>query len=164
MTKLSMGNLYAEWWTFLKGKSSIKKSFIQTEATNVVEWILDRSKNAKRKWMIGGSHYSKSKASYHYSRGCTKGRYSPFFTLMEWRVRSRFSITVLQRYLKQTNLDTDEAQAQAQAILHAHAAGRGRLKAPMLVVYEVSNAVWQANGAEASPAPKPMKSYRRWQS
>ena len=38
----------------------------------------------------------------------------------------------------------DEAQAQAQAILHAHAAGRGRLKAPMLVVYEVSNAVWQA--------------------
>jgi predicted nucleic acid-binding protein len=38
----------------------------------------------------------------------------------------------------------DESQAQAQAILHAHATGRERLKAPMLVVYEVSNAVWQA--------------------
>ena len=38
----------------------------------------------------------------------------------------------------------DEAQAQAQAILHTHAAGKGRLKAPMLVVYEVSNAIWQA--------------------
>jgi len=38
----------------------------------------------------------------------------------------------------------DEAQAQAQAILYAHAAGKGRLKAPTLVVYEVSNAVWQA--------------------
>jgi predicted nucleic acid-binding protein len=38
----------------------------------------------------------------------------------------------------------DEAQVQAQAILHTHAAGQERLKAPMLVVYEVSNAVWQA--------------------
>ena len=38
----------------------------------------------------------------------------------------------------------DEAQAQAQAVLHAHASGRGRLKAPILVVYEVTNAVWQA--------------------
>jgi predicted nucleic acid-binding protein len=38
----------------------------------------------------------------------------------------------------------DEAQAQAQAVFQAHAAGRERLKAPMLVVYEVSNAVWQA--------------------
>ncbi|MBN2387232.1 MAG: type II toxin-antitoxin system VapC family toxin [Anaerolineales bacterium] len=38
----------------------------------------------------------------------------------------------------------DEAQAQAQAILYAHASGQGRLKAPTLVAYEVSNAVWQA--------------------
>jgi len=38
----------------------------------------------------------------------------------------------------------DEAQAQAQAILQAHAAGRVHLKAPQLLVYEVSNAVWQA--------------------
>lgn len=38
----------------------------------------------------------------------------------------------------------DEAQAQAQALLHAHASGRERLKAPILVVYEVTNAVWQA--------------------
>ena len=63
--------------------------------------------------MIGGSHYPKSKTSYHYSRGCTKGRYSLFFTLMGWRVRSRFSITVLQRYLKQTNPDTEEAHCRA---------------------------------------------------
>ncbi len=38
----------------------------------------------------------------------------------------------------------DEAQAQAQAILHRHASGQARLQAPQLVVYEVSNAVWQA--------------------
>ena len=38
----------------------------------------------------------------------------------------------------------DEAQAQAQALLRDHAAGRERLKAPTLVVYEVTNAVWQA--------------------
>ena len=38
----------------------------------------------------------------------------------------------------------DESQAQAQAILRTHAASQERLKAPMLVVYEVSNAVWQA--------------------
>lgn len=38
----------------------------------------------------------------------------------------------------------DEAQPQAQAILRAHAAGRERLKAPMLITYEVTNAVWQA--------------------
>ena len=38
----------------------------------------------------------------------------------------------------------DEAQAQAQAILHAHASGRGRLRAPILLVYEISNAIWQA--------------------
>ena len=38
----------------------------------------------------------------------------------------------------------DEAQAQAQGLLHAHAAGRERLKAPTLMLYEVSNAVWQA--------------------
>jgi predicted nucleic acid-binding protein len=38
----------------------------------------------------------------------------------------------------------DEAQAQAQALLRDHAAGRERLKAPALVVYEVTNAVWQA--------------------
>lgn len=38
----------------------------------------------------------------------------------------------------------DEAQAQAQAVLRQHAAGRERLKAPALIVYEVTNAVWQA--------------------
>ena len=38
----------------------------------------------------------------------------------------------------------DEAQSQAQAVLRAHAAGRERLKAPALIVYEVTNAVWQA--------------------
>jgi len=38
----------------------------------------------------------------------------------------------------------DEAQAQAQAVLREHAAGRERLKAPALIVYEVTNAVWQA--------------------
>ena len=38
----------------------------------------------------------------------------------------------------------DEAQAQAQAVLRQHAAGREQLKAPALIVYEVTNAVWQA--------------------
>jgi predicted nucleic acid-binding protein len=38
----------------------------------------------------------------------------------------------------------DESQAQAQAILHAHATGLGRLKAPTLMIYEITNAVWQA--------------------
>lgn len=38
----------------------------------------------------------------------------------------------------------DEAQDRAQAILRNHAAGRELLKAPTLVVYEVTNAVWQA--------------------
>jgi predicted nucleic acid-binding protein len=38
----------------------------------------------------------------------------------------------------------DEAQAQAQALLRDHAAGRERLKAPTLMVYEITNAVWQA--------------------
>ena len=38
----------------------------------------------------------------------------------------------------------DESQAQAQALLRDHASGRERLKAPTLVVYEVTNAVWQA--------------------
>jgi predicted nucleic acid-binding protein len=38
----------------------------------------------------------------------------------------------------------DESQAQAQALLRDHAAGQERLKAPTLVVYEVTNAVWQA--------------------
>ena len=38
----------------------------------------------------------------------------------------------------------DEAQPQAQALLRQHAAGQVRLKAPELIVYEVSNAVWQA--------------------
>ena len=42
----------------------------------------------------------------------------------------------------------DEAQAQAQSILHQHAAGRERLKAPALIVYEVTNAVWQAERRE----------------
>ncbi|MFZ5818985.1 MAG: type II toxin-antitoxin system VapC family toxin [Chloroflexota bacterium] len=38
----------------------------------------------------------------------------------------------------------DEAQTQAQAVLRQHAAGLERLKAPTLIVYEVTNAVWQA--------------------
>jgi predicted nucleic acid-binding protein len=38
----------------------------------------------------------------------------------------------------------DESQEQAQAILHAHVTGLEWLKAPALAVYEVSNAVWQA--------------------
>jgi len=38
----------------------------------------------------------------------------------------------------------DEAQPQAQALLRQHASGRMRLKAPELLLYEVSNAVWQA--------------------
>jgi predicted nucleic acid-binding protein len=38
----------------------------------------------------------------------------------------------------------DEAQSQAQTVLREHAAGRERLKAPALIVYEVTNAVWQA--------------------
>lgn len=38
----------------------------------------------------------------------------------------------------------DEAQTQAQALLRAHAAGKARLKAPSLLVYEVTNAAWQA--------------------
>jgi predicted nucleic acid-binding protein len=38
----------------------------------------------------------------------------------------------------------DEAQAQAQSILREHVAGEVHLKAPSLLVYEVTNAVWQA--------------------
>lgn len=38
----------------------------------------------------------------------------------------------------------DEAQTQAQAILRQHAAGLERLKAPTLIVYEVTIATWQA--------------------
>ncbi len=38
----------------------------------------------------------------------------------------------------------DEAQAQAQAVIREHVAGRLPLKAPALLPYELSNAVWQA--------------------
>jgi predicted nucleic acid-binding protein len=38
----------------------------------------------------------------------------------------------------------DEAQAQAQAVIREHVAGRLSLKAPALLPYELSNAVWQA--------------------
>jgi hypothetical protein len=38
----------------------------------------------------------------------------------------------------------DESQAQAQTLLRDHAAGHARLKAPTVVVYEVTNAIWQA--------------------
>jgi len=38
----------------------------------------------------------------------------------------------------------DESQAQAQAVLREHVAGRLHLKAPALLPYELSNAVWQA--------------------
>jgi len=37
----------------------------------------------------------------------------------------------------------DEAQAQAQAVIREHVAGRLLLKAPALLPYELSNAVWQ---------------------
>jgi predicted nucleic acid-binding protein len=42
----------------------------------------------------------------------------------------------------------DEDQAQAQLLLRNHAAGRLRLKAPTLLMYEISNAVWQAERRE----------------
>jgi predicted nucleic acid-binding protein len=38
----------------------------------------------------------------------------------------------------------DEAQAQAQAVIREHATGRERLRSPTLLIYEVTNAVWQA--------------------
>lgn len=38
----------------------------------------------------------------------------------------------------------DEAQGRAQALIGDHVAGRVALKAPALLPYEVSNAVWQA--------------------
>lgn len=38
----------------------------------------------------------------------------------------------------------DEAQPQAQSVVRAHVVGQERLKAPTLIVYEVSSAVWQA--------------------
>ena len=38
----------------------------------------------------------------------------------------------------------DEAQAQAQAVLRGHVSGQARLKAPTLLTYEITNAVWQA--------------------
>lgn len=38
----------------------------------------------------------------------------------------------------------DEAQPQAQKLVREHVAGRVQLKAPALLVYELSNAVWQA--------------------
>jgi predicted nucleic acid-binding protein len=38
----------------------------------------------------------------------------------------------------------DEAQAQAQRLVREHVAGRVQLKAPALLPYQLSNAVWQA--------------------
>lgn len=38
----------------------------------------------------------------------------------------------------------DEAQSNAQALIRDHVAGRITLKAPALLPYELSNAVWQA--------------------
>ena len=38
----------------------------------------------------------------------------------------------------------DEAQSQAQAVIREYVAGRLPLKAPALLPYELSNAVWQA--------------------
>jgi predicted nucleic acid-binding protein len=38
----------------------------------------------------------------------------------------------------------DETQEQAQSVLREHEAGRVLLKAPALLTYEVTNAVWQA--------------------
>jgi predicted nucleic acid-binding protein len=37
----------------------------------------------------------------------------------------------------------DEAQARAQAVIREHVAGRIQLKAPTLLPYELSNAVWR---------------------
>ncbi|KAF0108286.1 MAG: hypothetical protein FD146_860 [Anaerolineaceae bacterium] len=38
----------------------------------------------------------------------------------------------------------DESQPQAQLLLRNHASQQTRLKAPILLMFEVSNAVWQA--------------------
>jgi predicted nucleic acid-binding protein len=38
----------------------------------------------------------------------------------------------------------DEAQTQAQRLVREHVAGRVQIKAPALLPYELSNAVWQA--------------------
>src|SRR3990172_3338876 len=38
----------------------------------------------------------------------------------------------------------DEAQAKVQMVVRDHVAGRVQLKAPGILIYEVSNAVWQA--------------------
>lgn len=38
----------------------------------------------------------------------------------------------------------DKAQTQAQRLVREHVAGRVQLKAPALLPYELSNAVWQA--------------------
>jgi predicted nucleic acid-binding protein len=38
----------------------------------------------------------------------------------------------------------DEAQAQAQALIRDHVIGQVHLAAPSLLLYEVTNAVWQA--------------------
>jgi predicted nucleic acid-binding protein len=38
----------------------------------------------------------------------------------------------------------DEAQPRAQALIGEHVAGRLALKAPTLLIYELSNAAWQA--------------------
>ena len=48
----------------------------------------------------------------------------------------------------------DEAQAQAQLLLHQHSAGLVRLKAPVLLLYEVSNAIWQAERRGRIPKPQ----------
>lgn len=42
----------------------------------------------------------------------------------------------------------DEAQEQAHAVIRDHVAERVRLKAPTLLPYELSNAVWQAERRE----------------
>jgi predicted nucleic acid-binding protein len=42
----------------------------------------------------------------------------------------------------------DESQKQAQAVIREHTAGSLRLKAPALLPYELSNAVWQAERRE----------------
>lgn len=42
----------------------------------------------------------------------------------------------------------DESQEQAQAVVREHVAGRISLKAPALLPYELTNAVWQAERRE----------------
>ena len=56
----------------------------------------------------------------------------------------------------------DESQAHAQSILRQHAAGWEQLKAPTLIVYEVTNAIWQAERRDGFPVGRRRKSCKRF--